>query len=130
MLDRVQTAWGPLWGSLIVGIFHALWHLPLFWMVGTNQIAMGFGLDFVLFVAMATSLSVYWTWCYNDNGHSTLAVTLLHWTSNICVDLCTDGPGTPAFRLNILLTVLGALAIGAVWASRAKAPSRAQAARA
>jgi membrane protease YdiL (CAAX protease family) len=118
MLPRVQPAWGPLVGSLIVGIFHALWHLPTFWIVGTNQIEMGFGVDFVLFVAMATSLSFYWTWCYNDNRGSTLAVTLLHWTSNLCVDLCTDGPGTTAFRLHVLLTVLGAVGIGALWARR------------
>ncbi|MGD2148235.1 MAG: CPBP family intramembrane metalloprotease, partial [Anaerolineae bacterium] len=38
MLERVQTAWGRVWGSLIVGIFHALWHLPTFFIVGTNQI--------------------------------------------------------------------------------------------
>jgi membrane protease YdiL (CAAX protease family) len=130
MLEHVQPAWGPLGGSLIVGVFHALWHLPLFWMVGTNQIEMGFGLDFVLFVAMAIALSFYSTWCYNANGRSTLAATLLHWTGNLCIDTCTDGPGTPAFRLHVLLTVLGALVIGAAWASRAKAHSRAQAARA
>jgi membrane protease YdiL (CAAX protease family) len=130
MLERVQPAWGPLGGSLIVGLFHAFWHLPLFWVVGTNQIKMGFGLDFLLFVAMATALSFYFTWCYNDNGRSTLAVTLLHWTSNLCIDTCTDGPGTPAFRLHVLLTVLGALAIGAVWTSRAGGHRRAQSTRA
>jgi hypothetical protein len=118
MLERVQPAWGPLGGSLVVGIFHAFWHLPTFWIVGTNQIEMGFGVDFVLFVTMATSLSFYWTLCYNDNRRSTLAVTLLHWTSNLSVDLLTDGPGTAAFRIHIWLTVLGALVIGAVWARR------------
>lgn len=118
MLERIQPAWGRLGGSLVVGTFHALWHLPLFWMVGTNQIEMGFGIDFVLFVAMATGLSLYWTWCYNGNRRSTLAVTLLHWTSNLCVDLCSDGPGTLAFRLHVVLTMLGAVGIAALWACR------------
>jgi membrane protease YdiL (CAAX protease family) len=130
MLERVQPARGPLWGSLIVGIFHAPWHLPMFWVVGTNQIEMGFRLDFLLFVAAAISLSVYTTWCYNDNGRSTLAVTLLHWTGNLCVDACTDGPGTLGYRLHVLLMVFGAVAIGAVWASRARPRDRTRVARA
>jgi membrane protease YdiL (CAAX protease family) len=118
MLERVRPAWGPLWSSLIVGIFHAFWHLPTFWIVGTNQIEMGFGLDFLLFVAGAISMSVYATRCYNDNGRSTLAVTLLHWTGNLCLDACTDGPGTVGYRVFTLVMVLGAVAIGVVWARR------------
>lgn len=115
MLERVQPAWGRLGGSLIVGIFHAFWHLPLFWVVGTNQIEMGFGLDFLLFIAAAVSMSFYATWCYNRNGHSTLAVTMLHWTGNLCVDGCNDGPGTVGYRVYTLVMVLGAVAIGALW---------------
>lgn len=42
MLDRVQAMWRPLPASLVVGVFHAFWHLPLFWVVGTNQIELGF----------------------------------------------------------------------------------------
>jgi membrane protease YdiL (CAAX protease family) len=130
MLERVQPAWGSVWGSLVVGIFHALWHLPMFWVVGTNQIEIGFGLDFALFVAAAMSMSVYATWCYNANGRSTLAATLLHWTGNLCIDACTDGPGTLGYRLYTLLMVLGALAVGAAWARRDRPGRQAQGARA
>jgi membrane protease YdiL (CAAX protease family) len=130
MLERIQPAWGRLGGSLVVGLFHAFWHLPMFWVVGTNQIKMGFGLDFLLFVAAAISMSVYATWCYNDNGRSTLAATLLHCTGNLCVDLCTDGPGTVGHRVYTLVMVLGAVAIGALWASRARACKCAQVVRA
>jgi len=118
MLERVQRTWRPVGSSLIVGIFHAFWHLPMFWVVGTNQIEMGFGLDFLLFIATAASSSFYATWCYNDNGRSTLAATLLHWTGNLCIDLCTDGPGTLEYRIYTVVIVLGALAIGALTARR------------
>jgi membrane protease YdiL (CAAX protease family) len=118
LLERVQPGRGPLRASLLVGLFHAPWHLPAFWIVGTNQIEMGFGVDFLLFVATVLAFSVVTTWCYNDNGHSTMAATLLHTTGNLCLDAFTDGPGTLQFRLYALLMVLGAVAIGAVWAGR------------
>lgn len=118
MLERVQPAWGPLGGSLVVGISHAFWHLPTFWIVGTNQIEMGFGLDFLLFIAAGVSFSFYATWCYNGNARSTLAVTLLHSTGNLCVDGCTDGPGTLGYRVYTVLMVLGAVAIPAMSARR------------
>ena len=121
MLERVQPGRGPLRASLLVGIFHALWHLPAFWIVGTNQIEMGFGSDFLLFVVAAVSSSVYATWCYNGNGSSTLAAVLLHTTGNLTLDALTDGPGTPQFRLYVLLMALGAVGIGVVWAVRGRA---------
>ena len=36
-LERLQTRWNALTSSLIVGLVWALWHLPLFMMVGTSQ---------------------------------------------------------------------------------------------
>lgn len=118
MLERVRPAWGLLGGSLVVGVFHAFWHLPTFWIAGTNQIAMGFGLDFALFAAAGVSFSFYATWCYEANLRSTLAATLLHWTGNLWVDLRTDGPGSIGYRIYTMSMVLGTVAIGAVWARR------------
>jgi membrane protease YdiL (CAAX protease family) len=113
MLDRVQAMWSPLPASLVVGIFHAFWHLPLFWVVGTNQMKIGFGPDFVLFVASGVAASIYFTWCYNDNRGSVLAVTLLHFSGNLSLDLFT-APG-PQFRIYQLLHIVVAAVIGAVW---------------
>jgi membrane protease YdiL (CAAX protease family) len=120
MLERIQPTRGPLRASLLVGIFHAFWHLPTFWIVGTNQIEMGFGLDFLLFVAAAVSSSVYETWCYYGNGRSTLAATLLHTTGNLAIDTLSDGPGAPQNRVFTLLMALGAIAVGVVWTARGR----------
>ena len=49
MLDRLQAIWKPLTASLVLGIFHAFWHLPLFWIVGTNQSRYLSVVDFSLF---------------------------------------------------------------------------------
>ncbi len=113
MLDRVQAAWKPLGASLIIGVFHAFWHLPLFWVVGTNQITFGFGLDFWIFVGFVFAGSIYSTWCYNCNQRSTLAVILLHTTLNLSLDLFTE-PGSER-RLYFLLLILGAFVIAAIW---------------
>ena len=123
MLDRLQAMWDPLPASLVLGICHALWHLPLFWVMGTNQIELGFGPDFLLFVASGLAASIYFTWCYNYNRRSVLAVTLLHFTVNLSLDLFTV-PG-PQFRIYQLLHIAVAVVIAAVWfrASQKQAPS-------
>ena len=123
MLDRLQARWSPLTASLVLGICHALWHLPLFWVMGTNQIELGFGPDFLLFVASGLAASIYFTWCYNDNRRSVLAVTLLHFAGNLSLDLFTV-PG-PQFRIYQLLHIAVAVVIAAGWlrGSHRQAPS-------
>jgi uncharacterized protein len=116
MLDRVQAVWKPLGASLIIGVFHAFWHLPLFWVAGTNQITFGLGLDFWIFVGMVMAGSIYSTWCYNSNQRSTLAVILLHTTLNLSLDLLSD-PGADR-RPFFILIILGALVIAAIWTAR------------
>jgi len=122
MLERVQAKWSPLPSALAVGIFHAFWHLPLFWVVGTNQIELGFGPDFWLFVAFVLSGSIYSTWCYNDNSRSVLAVILLHFTANLSRDIFTV-PG-PQHQIFNLLVVASAMVIAAVWATGMRTQAR------
>ncbi|HUW94490.1 MAG TPA: hypothetical protein VMW58_01770, partial [Anaerolineae bacterium] len=57
--------------------------------------------------------SIYSTWCYNDNRRSVLAVTLLHFTANLSLDIFTV-PG-PQFRIYQLLAIAVAVLIAAVW---------------
>jgi len=114
-LQRLQPSMGPGSSSLLVGIFHAFWHLPLFWVAGTNQIAMGFGLDFLLYLVMVVALAVITGWCYLGNGHSTLAATLLHTTGNLCFDIFVMTPGTPKERFFVLLVALAAVGILGWW---------------
>ena len=111
MLDRLQRRFSPLRASLVLGICHGLWHLPLFWVVGTNQIAWGFGVDFWLFLVAVLASSVYSTWCYNDNGRSTFSAIVLHFTYNLYLDLFAS-PGMQQ-RIAQVLTVLG-IALAAV----------------
>lgn len=86
MLDRLQAIWKPLTASLVLGISHAFWHLPLFWVVGTNQNRWTSIDGFLIFVAFGLANTMYYTWCFNENHRSTLAVILLHTIGNLSLD--------------------------------------------
>jgi len=76
-LERLQTRWNALTSSLIVGLVWALWHLPLFMMVGTSQYELG--LPFISFLAGIMANSVLYTWLYNNTKQSIWSAILLHW---------------------------------------------------
>lgn len=113
MLDRLQAIWRPTTASLVLGVFHAFWHLPLFWVVGTNQSRYLSITAFVLFVAFVTSGSFYNTWCYNDNHRSILAVILFHTITNLAFDtFLLPGAGEYIFKI---VTTFGAALIAVTW---------------
>jgi len=118
MLERLLPGWGAMKSSLIIGFFHAFWHLPMFWVVGTNQIKMGLDIDFLIFVVQVFAFSVITTWVYIGAGHSTLAATLLHGVGNLCLDIFAVAPGTLKNYLLTLLMVAVAAAISAGWLRR------------
>jgi membrane protease YdiL (CAAX protease family) len=109
MLDRLQAVWSPLAASLVLGIFHAFWHLPTMWIPGTGQSEWNFG----GFIAFVIANSIFATWCYNDNRRSTLAVILLHAMSNLAA-ITFRLPGSGEHIFTVLLG-LGAIIIAAIW---------------
>ncbi|MHC1739785.1 MAG: CPBP family glutamic-type intramembrane protease [Anaerolineaceae bacterium] len=76
-LGRLQTRWNALISSLIIGLIWALWHLPLFLMVGTTQHELG--IPFIGFLVNFMANSVFYTWLYNNTKHSLWSAILLHW---------------------------------------------------
>lgn len=71
MLPKIQSKWGPLIGTLILGLIWGLWHIPEFLRPGSlhNEIGLGF-LPF--YVAGSLSLSIFMTWVYNKTRGSLL----------------------------------------------------------
>ena len=113
MLEKLQKSMKPAGASLAVGICHAVWHIPLFLVTGTNQYKWGFGVEFWIFILVVTASSFYSTWCYNSNNRSTFAVIVLHTTVNLSLDIFMG----PALQMRIYnaLIIAGAAAIAAVW---------------
>src|SRR5512138_2270397 len=86
-LDRLQSRWTALASSVFLGAIWGFWHLPLFFVKGTTQATMGFGLAFWLFILDAVLLSILFSWVYNNTSRSTLSAFLLHWMYNFCVNV-------------------------------------------
>ncbi len=73
-LPRLQKRSTALVSTLIVGVLWALWHTPLFFVVG-NPMA---SYPYTYWFAFVLGLSVIFTWLYNNARGSVLIVALLH----------------------------------------------------
>jgi membrane protease YdiL (CAAX protease family) len=100
-LPRMQSAYGPLMGSLFLGTLHAVWHLPAYLVPGL--IAPG-SFDPTVFVANSVAIvaaTFVWTWLYNSGRGSILYAMLIHSVSNAsvayAVSLSPSVPDDPWF---------------------------------
>jgi len=83
-LPRLQTRYGALTASVILGVFWGCWHLPAWLLPGSTQA----GLSFPVFLVSVVATSVIFTWLYNSTGGSLLLIVVLH----TIFDICTTGP--------------------------------------
>jgi len=89
-LPRLQQRFGPLVGTLILGVPWGLWHLPQFLVIpgnfpGFNGAGTGFiGIlvPIVLFVIMVMAMAYVFTWVFNNTRGSLLLAMLLHTSIN------------------------------------------------
>ena len=91
-LPRVQVAHTALAASLIIGGFHSLWHIPLFFIegVGQHDVAqqIGFLPGFLGYSILVLAGAVQSTWIFNNTKGSVLLVAVYHgvlntWASTI-----------------------------------------------
>jgi membrane protease YdiL (CAAX protease family) len=111
-LPRLQKEWSPLASALILGIVWGLWHLPLFFITGTAQSFLALA-PFMLWVV---SLSVLFTWAYNNTAGSLLIPVLLHaivnfFAATLAVLPANEADGARPFLLYTLLVCLLAAAV-------------------
>jgi membrane protease YdiL (CAAX protease family) len=78
-LPRLQPAYGPLVGTLILGLLWALWHLPQFLIPSWAEASGGSGfLAIVKFVFIAVAFAIVTTWVFNNTNGSVLLAVLVH----------------------------------------------------
>lgn len=121
----LQERYGPLGGSLILGLFWGLWHLP-FWVLipghsGAGTGWLGIGIPFAKWMAFIMGFTVLITWVSNHTRGSVLLAMLFHASINSTVE---SFPGTffptlfpPAVAAHAgipLITEIGMLIIGVV----------------
>jgi len=79
-LPRLQEQFGPLAGTVILGLFWALWHVPGYpggWMAGS----------FIALILSSIAFSIVMTWVYNNTRGSLLLMILLHSSSNAALSV-------------------------------------------
>jgi uncharacterized protein len=126
-LPRLQPRYGPLRGTLLLGVLWVFWHLPDFLTdaqrggPGTNFTAL-LTINFPIFFLLVMSLAVIFTWAFNRTRGSVFIAILLHASFNACGSMqplfsapimtSTDFPfviGVAAAALLILILTRGRL---------------------
>jgi uncharacterized protein len=85
-LPRMQLRFGPLWGTLLLGVLWTFWHLPDF-LTSAQGGGPGTGLnpflvDLPIFLMLVTSLAIILTWIFNHTGESVFIAILAHASVN------------------------------------------------
>jgi membrane protease YdiL (CAAX protease family) len=81
-LPRLQPRYGPLWGTLLLGVLWTFWHLPDF-LTSAQGGGPGTGLtaflvNLPIFFVFVTALAIIFTWLFNHTGGSVFIAILAH----------------------------------------------------
>lgn len=101
-LPRMSRRWGTPVAALLLGLIWGIWHYPAFRIPGMPQGA----LNFPLFVAGATVLSVLVAWLVWRTGGSVLIAVLFHLAVNTSL-----GAFQPPFPMFVIVLAIAAAAI-------------------
>lgn len=110
---------GPLWGSLLLGLFWASWHLPLLFFPEWT----GSGDVLVLaaaFFSWVIPFTIFMTWVYNCSRGSLTVATLMHGAENAAVGLIPAHLLLIPSDLFFQAKVYGVLALFLIIATRGK----------
>jgi membrane protease YdiL (CAAX protease family) len=116
-LPRLQTRFGPVTGSILLGLLWAGWHLPLFFIHGWVNVSVW------AFALIEISLSVLMTWGTNLSRFSIIVPILMHAafnTSSRLLAALTQGLPTREPDLPYYLGAGGAAALVAILLSRGR----------
>jgi uncharacterized protein len=104
-LDRLQAKWNALVSCLILALFHACWHFPL-WLVQGPKAR---NTPFLIFIVIILTLTIVWVWLYNNTNHSVLPAIVTHAFSNMII---FPFPETKlGYPIYLLLFILSAIII-------------------
>lgn len=120
-LPRLQRRWGPLAGTVILGLMWAAWHLPNYFRPDWATVNGGLSWSGIgTFAIAAVAFSVVLTWAYNRTNGSVLIAILIHASINFSQGL--TGDLFPAAKNNEVAPVAAfvVLALVIVFATRGR----------
>lgn len=105
--ESLQRDMSVLSAGLVIGVFWALWHLPLFLINGTYQQGLGIGTGaFWVFHLMIILSSPLYGWLYNAAGRAIAAPVLFHGISNVLHELAPPVANHISMMTAVALTVV------------------------
>ena len=110
LIPRLQIRHGALTTSLIIGLFHTLWHLPMFFMEGQTQYdwvrEIGFFPAFLGFAVFVTAWAIQLTWIFNNTNGSVLLAAVVHGVGNMWIGGYFEISGRTGTTGNFIMTAL------------------------
>lgn len=91
--------------SLLVGVIWSVWHLPLFFMVGTPQSHM----SFTVFLFSTTAESVMFAWLFKKTDQSIIPAMIMHTSINLWMSIILDLVATGSPQFLVILTAIEVL---------------------
>ncbi len=108
-IERLQSRWGALVTSIIIGLAWGLWHLPLRYFPGGIEVYSQTPLW--VFMINTTTLSIIMTWFYNNNRNSILTGVVFHVMLNLTPSIFPFGQTDLGVYYNMVLYVFVALLV-------------------
>ena len=107
---RLAARWGLAGASILLGVIWASWHLPLFYVPGTDT----YGQSFPMYLLQVTALSVAIAWLYWRTQGSLLLTMLMHAAINN-TNLVPAGAKVPGNPLGMSHSLAAWLTLALLW---------------
>ena len=111
-LNELEKRLDPFTASIILGIYWAVWHLPLFFIDGSYQHGLGVGtLQSWLFILDKLPNTFLITWIFNKTDRSTIAAILFHFMMNFTGELMDLSLNTEVMYIGFLWLLVALILI-------------------
>src|SRR5262249_31108137 len=120
-LPRLLERYSPLNASVRLGLIHAAWHIPLFFIPGMPQTQV----SFLLFALGVVSIAIFDTALYLRTGASLLLAILAHLLANVCGGLAADADVRNMFCAAEGIAAALVVVVGGLRSARTPAPATA-----
>lgn len=117
LLDELQARHHAVSTALLIGVLMWVWHLPLFKLPGYSDVFHAMPGTALQMFCLTLSMSILYTWIYNNTERSVLAVVLFHFMGNLSSEFFAISVETQWCRL-ALLSMIAVLTVS--WGMRKK----------
>ena len=110
-LPRMARSMGLGWASIVLGLVWGCWHLPLFFLPGSDT----YHQSFPVYITQVTAISVAMAWLWERTGGSLLLTMLMHAAINNTQDIIPSAVPGGTKTFGFAASPLAWTAAGILW---------------